>query len=227
MNQWLALSKAEILFQARSGFLVVAAIVTVLWFSVLAFIPQSYSIKVLGLVLSMDVASVALLFCMGLHLLENRQKVLWAFGVTPLQFVVKIWTRVILICLVTTIISCLIVMLYVPWTELLKLLFICALNSAIYAIIGYLLVIYAPNVSRLIVRIGLVSPLWLMPYISYFEFYYHPLFYLMPTFGLTMMFSDNAQYGGISIVNMVTSGFWLAVFYVWLRYAYPKVMTGN
>ncbi|AJQ95770.1 hypothetical protein [Gynuella sunshinyii] len=224
MNQWLALSKAEILFQARSGFLVVAAIVTVLWFSVLAFVPQSYSMKVLGLVLSMDVASVALLFCMGLHLLENRQKVLLAFGVTPLNFTLKVWTRVILICLVTTVISCLIVVLYVPWTELLELLFICALNSAIYAIIGYLLVIYAPNVSRLIVRIGLVSPLWLLPYLSYFELYYHPLFYLMPTFGLTMMFSDNAQYGGLSIVNMATAAFWLVVFYLWLRHAYPKAM---
>ena len=227
MKQWLALSKAEVTFQARSGFLVVAAVVTLLWFSVLAFIPQKYSVTVLGLVLSMDVASVALLFCMGLHLLENRQKVLLAFGVTPLRFVAKVWTRIILICLVTTVISCLIVVLYLPWTQVLTLLFVCALNSTAYAIIGYLLVLHTSNVSSLIVRIGLVSPFWLFPYISYFELYYHPFFYLMPTFGLTMMFSENGQYGGLSVVNFITSGLWLTVFYLWLQHSYPKALEGN
>jgi fluoroquinolone transport system permease protein len=227
MNQWLALSKAEILFQARSGFLIVGVIITVLWFSVLAFVPEQYATKVLGLVLSMDVSSVALLFCMGLHLLERRQQVLQAFGVTPLVFELKVWIRIMLICTVATTISGLIVMLYVPMQELLRLLLICAMNSVIYAIIGYLIVIHSSNVSQLIVRLGLLSPLWLLPYLSYFDLFYHPLMYAVPTFGLTLMFVDNMQYGGITVINLLSFVFWLTLFYLWLHRAYPKTLLGN
>ncbi|RXJ73951.1 hypothetical protein CS022_06630 [Veronia nyctiphanis] len=225
MNQLIALSKTETLFQARSGFLVVGAIVTVLWLSVLVFVPEGQQPLILGLVLSLDVASVAMLFCMGLHLIENRQQVLLALGVTPLNPDVKVWSRVLLISVTTLLISSLIIIVHVPAERVLPLLAICAMNAVFFSVAGYLLVIHTPNVSQLIVRLGAVSPIWLIPYLAYFGFFNHPLLAVMPTYGLIMMFADNPEYGGVTLINFANFLCWFVVLSVWLHRAYPKVLS--
>ncbi|MFD2179577.1 hypothetical protein [Veronia pacifica] len=225
MNQTLALFKAELLFQTKSGFLIVGSIVTILWLCILVFIPETSVSTLLGLVLTLDVSSVALIFCMGSHLIEKRQNVLSAFSVTPLIIGNKIWTRVTLISLMTLFISSVVTLLFATPSDVVDILFVCAVNSVFFSVAGYLLAIHTNNISQLIVRLGLVSPLWLLPYLSYFDIFYHPAFYLAPSFGMTMMIATHSQYGGITIPNLLSALFWLLSFSCWLQYAYPRSLS--
>lgn len=224
MSAFHALLAAEIKLQNRAGFLFVIVIVTSLWFVILKFIPEEYLDKSLGLVLSLDISSVALLSCIGLHLLDVRLRVLDALLVAPVNIALKILARIVITGLLAALAGLVISLPYVSVANLPTLFFICLLNSLLYGVAGSLLAVYQPSISRIFVSMGLVTPIWLATYLPYLGLYTHDFLVFLPSYGATQMFIRDGGYV-VSLSNLFSWITWFVFLSVWLIVKYRPLVS--
>lgn len=223
MNAFQALLMTEFRLQKRAGFLFVIGIVTCLWLIILTFIPDTHLRHLLGLVLSLDISSVALLSCIGLHLLDIRLKVVNALLVAPVNILLKLWVRVGVTALLAALTGLIVSLPHVASADYAMLFFICLLNSLLYGVAGSLLAAYQPSISGIFVSMGLATPVWLAAYLPYLGLYSHDLLMLLPTYGATQMFVYESHYR-ISWVNFLSWSVWFALLSAWLYIKYRPLV---
>lgn len=224
MKSFFALVKTETQLQWRSGFFLVAMIITILWSVILQFVPDQYVNKSLGLVLSLDVASIALLSCIGMHILEMRQNVANALLVTPMDVPLKIAARIGFVSILSAVTSLVIAFPFVAAFDLLLLFLVSFCNSLLYSVIGYLLAAFQPNISRIIVSLGFITPIWFLPYLEYLNLYSHPALSILPTYGITQMFGLLDAKNTVHPLHLVSWLLWFAFFGTWLIARYRSLV---
>jgi hypothetical protein len=88
-----------------------------------------------------------------------------------------------------------------------------------------LLSLYHPYISGIIVSIGLVTPVWLLPYLIYLKLYSNVFFILLPTYGITQMFDILDTPGIIHFPHFISWLMWFVLFSVWLAIKYRPLMS--
>lgn len=226
MNAFVILCKAEAQLQWRSGFFIAAVVIAIIWSAVLYFVPAEFVGSSLGLVLSLDISSIALLSCIGLHILEIRQNVANALLVTPMNVRAKLLARVSVISVLSSVTGFIISYPYVSGMHLPLLFIICFCNSLLYAVVGYLLALYKPNISSVIVRLGIVTPIWLLPYLAYLNLYSNVALGVLPTYGVTQLFDVlDGTSGYVHVFHILSWLFWFCFFSAWLERKYRYLVT--
>lgn len=209
----------DIKFQFKYGFYFVYLVLTILYVSLIFVIPQAWREKAAAVMIFSDPAAMGLFFMGAIVLLEKSERVLDSIAVSPVKVQEYIFSKVISLVLISTIVG-VIIALSANETNLLTVVFGTILGSIFFTILG---LVVASNISSLnqffvatvpIELICFFPPLWYL-------FGYDKTFMLIhPGCIIIRLISGNSQYMLILVFALIA---WIALLY-WITHKYIKKM---
>lgn len=183
MNALSALLLAEARLYWRQGFLAAALVLSLVWAALLHLAPVGDRLYWFGLVASLDVTAMGLLFGFGLGLLDQQQGVLTAWRLTPVRagwFTLARALMLGLLLLSSLVLLALLTLYTEPWWTRLPGLVLLSGQAALVGIVcGRLL----RDINQFIVLMVVTTPLWALPYPGYSGWIGGPLPWLWPFSG--------------------------------------------
>ncbi|MBP1926615.1 fluoroquinolone transport system permease protein [Sedimentibacter acidaminivorans] len=200
----------DIKFQIKYGFYFVYMILTVFYVSLVFVLPQSWREKAVAIMIFSDPAAMGLFFMGAIVLLEKSERVLNSIAVSPVKVQEYIFSKVISLALISSIVG-VIIALSANETNLLTLVFGTILGSIFFTLLG---LVVASNISSLnqffvatipIEIICFLPPLWYL-------FGYDKTFMLIhPGCIIIRFISGNSQY---MLILVIILSAWIVLLYL-------------
>lgn len=196
-------------FQIKYGFYFLYTFLTIVYITVLSFVPSAAKAKVTALIIFTDPATLGLFFMGALILLEKSQRVLSSLAVSPIRIWEYILSKVVSLGLISTLVGVTIGLISgtqtVPWVAAGTFL-----GSILCSLIGIIIAASVSSLNQfLLVTVPIMLALMLPPFAELFG-YNHPAF---------------AFHAGNMILNLISGHIegltqMLVVFTVWLTVLY-------
>ena len=182
-----AMLLTELKFQWRHGFIIAAAVVTIVWALLLNFLPDAQKAFWFGIVTALDVASIGLLFGFGLGMLDRNQRAVLAIRITPVHSWVLAAARIVSLSLLLTVTLFVLGLLVLEWATVLRLSLAIVLNAVFFSTIGVTCARYFVTVNQFIIFFALSGAVWALPILYYSELVSSILWLSLPSSGGTLM----------------------------------------
>lgn len=209
----------DIKFQFKYGFYFVYLVLTILYVSLIFVIPQGWREKAAAVMIFSDPAAMGLFFMGAIVLLEKSERVLDSIAVSPVKVQEYIFSKVISLVLISTIVG-VIIALSANETNLLTVVFGTILGSIFFTILG---LVVASNISSLNQFFAATVPIELICFFPplWYLFGYDKTFMLIhPGCIIIRLISGNSQYMLILVFALIA---WIALLY-WITHKYIKKM---
>jgi len=174
--------KYDILFQFRHGFYYAYLLVGTLYVLILRGIPEHFKETVATLIIFTDPSVLGFFFIGGIVLMEKGQKTLENLFVTPLRLEEYIWSKLISLTVLSTLVSIGIIAIgYGRPHNPLALILGVILSSLLFTLIGIIASARAKGLDEYILASLWYMPIIFLPILEYLDLFTSPLFYIFPT----------------------------------------------
>ena len=177
-------ARLDLRLQARYGFYHAAALVTLLWISVLYPLPVSAMELATPLVIFCELAVIGYYFVAGMILFEKGERTLSAVVVSPLRFGEYLASKLATLTIMATVSSLILVLVaYGTGFDAALLVSGVVLTSLVSVLAGFISVLPFDQITRYLIPSQLPLALISAPLIPFLGIWQSPLFYLFPTHG--------------------------------------------
>lgn len=165
----------DIHFQMKYGFYFLYAFITVIYITVLSFVPPVAKAKVSAVIIFTDPATLGLFFMGAIILLEKSQRVLSSLAVSPIKLWEYIFAKVVSLALISTLVG--VIIGAVSGTQNMMLVTVGTFfGSILFSLIGISIATKVSNLNQfLLVTVPIMLALMLPPLAELFG-YSHPAF---------------------------------------------------
>lgn len=165
----------DIHFQMKYGFYFLYAFITVIYITVLSFVPPVAKAKVSAVIIFTDPATLGLFFMGAIILLEKSQRVLSSLAVSPIKLWEYIFAKVVSLTLISTLVG--VIIGAVSGTQNMILVTVGTFfGSILFSLIGISIATKVSNLNQfLLVTVPIMLALMLPPLAELFG-YSHPAF---------------------------------------------------
>jgi len=199
----------DIKFQYKYGFYFVYTVFTILYISLIYFLPEQWKEKATTIMIFSDPAAMGLFFMGAIVLLEKSQMVLNSIAVSPVKVTEYIMSKVVSLGFVSTAVGVLIA-ISAGLENLISVIIGIFLGSTIFTLLG---LIVAANIHSLNQFIVATIPLGIISFLPpiFYIFGYDKIFMLIhPGCILIRLISGNVEW----IFFLITIMFmWIGLFY--------------
>lgn len=211
-----ALLRAEGLLFWRQGFVAAALALSLVWATLLHLLPTDTRLFWFGLVASLDVTAMGLLFGFGLGLLDQQQGVAQAWRLTPVPAFFFSLARTLVLSLLLMLSLVLLAALTLTAELWLARLPGFALMSVQASLIGIVCGRLLRNINQFILLMTVTGPFWALPFFGYAGWLNGPLPWLWPLSASLFWLMDNPWQTPVLLTALTLGGlFWWAVSF-WL-----------
>ncbi len=196
-------------FQLKYGFYFLYAFLTIIYIIVLSFVPSFATAKVSAVIIFTDPATLGLFFMGAIVLLEKSQRVLSSFAVSPVKQWEYIFSKVVSLGLISTLVGAIIGII----SEAQNMLWVIVgtfSGSILFSLLGIIVAAKASSLNQfLIITVPIMLALMLPPLAELFG-YSHPAFVFHAGNIVLRFISGNI--GNLTLMFIVFA-VWLGVFY--------------
>lgn len=174
--------KADIVFQAKQGFLIVYLAVAVLYVIILSQLPDAILQYAVPIIVFSDPSILGLIFIGGILMLEKEQGITSYLAVTPLKFYEYLASKILSLGLLSLAIS--LVVSLTAYSAPANYFIICVaivLVSAFFTLMGYIIAEKCLSVNQFIMRAVPYIAIAIIPCFSLIGFKLSELFYIVPS----------------------------------------------
>ncbi len=191
MKRLIAAIKWDVLLQAKYGLYAAGSVVTIMWISILYFLPDESMAYAIPMVLFGDLAVVGYLFIAAMMYFEKGQGSIEAVIVTPLrerEYIIAKLASILVYVIGTTIIMILFLSIFKTFeVHLLVLILGAIFISLFFTELGFLLSSKYKTFTDFLLPTSLLLMILTIPIIDFFGFTanssFRFIFYLWPTYG--------------------------------------------
>lgn len=214
--------KQDLKYQYRQGFYYAYLIVSIIYITILLYIPSEFKAVIAGLIIFSDPAMLGFFFIGAVILLEKGENIFEGLFVTPLKVEEFLLARVLSLSFLTLMTAFLIAIIAIGFNFNYILLFISLLLTAIlFTFLGLTLAVRVKTVNEYIMFSILYSVVILIPILEFLNIYENILFYFWPTRASLLLILGSFT-GNIAISEILYS---LFVLLVWVVIAYKWAYT--
>lgn len=223
MSRWWILVAAEARLFWRQGLIIAAVVLTLVWAALLQLLPVGSRQFWFGLVAGLDVMSMGLLFGFGLGLLDQNQRTLTAWRLTPVP---ALWFGMSRTLLLSGLLSgCLVVMalLVLPAMTVWPLIPGFLLLAIQAALAGQLFGRWLSSLNGFILATALSGPIWALPFFGYVGWMDGVLPWLWPLSGGLYWLTEAALLSSLTLlwISLVQLG-WILVLAWMVEHLAPR-----
>ena len=174
--------RADLIFQAKQGFLIVYLAVAVLYVIILSQLPESILQYAVPIVVFSDPSILGLIFIGGILMLEKEQGITSYLAVTPLRFYEYIVSKTVSLGLLSLVISLAVSLTAYPApANYFIICIVILLVSAFFTLMGYIVAEKSSSVNQFIMRAVPYIALAIIPCFSLIGFKLSELFCIIPS----------------------------------------------
>jgi len=185
------LMKQDFRFQARHGFYIVYAFVSLFYIIILRWMPVDVRDDVAPVIVLMDPAAVGFFIVGAGVLLERSQGVLDPIFVTPIRLQDYIWSKAITLALLGFVSGEVVLIGSLGRLNWLGSIGLYAI-SVIMSLFGLALAVRAKTVNIFLMKASLSMIMLLLPLLSYFHLVSHSIFSVLPTAAALRLLSSSS-----------------------------------
>lgn len=212
----------DVLFQCRHGFYHAYLIIGSLYVLLLRLMPQDVKEVLAPVLLFSDPAVLGCFFVGGMVLLEKEQNIYESLFVTPFRYRHFIWTRVLSLTALSTVVGLGIVLLaFGPVPHFFSFVLGLVGSSLFFTFLGLGLAFRASSLNNYILSASLYLSIFFVPLMHSLGFFSSPVLYLFPSLGSLLLLG--APWQGISGGQIIYSVAILVVATA-LAYRWSRVM---
>lgn len=178
----LAAFKADLIFQAKQGFLVVYLAVAVLYIIILSQLSDKILAYVVPIIIFSDPSVLGLIFIGGILMLEKEQGITSSLAVTPLRFYEYIVSKIVSLGILSLIIGLVVSLAsYSASANYLIIIIVLLLVSMFFTLLGYIIAQSCSSVNQFIMRAAPLIALFIVPCFSLIGFKWSEVFLIIPS----------------------------------------------
>lgn len=205
----------DIKFQFKYGFYFVYLILTILYVSLIFVFPQSWREKAAAIMIFSDPAAMGLFFMGAIVLLEKSERVLNSIAVSPVKVQEYIFSKVISLVLISTIVG-VIIALSANETNLLAVVLGTLLGSAFFTLLGLIVASNISSLNQFFVATVPIEIICFLPPLWYLFGYDKAYMLIHPGCIIIRLISGNSQYMFVLVFILLV---WIGLLYlVTLKY---------
>lgn len=212
----------DIKFQFKYGFYFVYTVFTILYISIIYFLPEHWKEKIAAILIFSDPAAMGLFFMGAIVLLEKSQMVLNSIAVSPVKVTEYIISKVVSLGIISTVVGVLIA-ISTGLENLTSVIIGVFLGSTIFTLLG---LIVAANIHSLNQFIVATIPLEIISFFPpiFYIFGYDNIFMLIhPGCILIRLISGNVEWMLLLIIVLCL---WIGLFYLITYHTIKKMFQG-
>lgn len=212
----------DIKFQLKYGFYFVYTVFTILYISLIYFLPELWKEKAAAVLIFSDPAAMGLFFMGAIVLLEKSQMVLNSIAVSPVKVTDYIISKVVSLGIISTVVGVLIA-ISAGLENLTSVIIGVFLGSTIFTLLG---LIVAANIHSLNQFIVATIPLEIISFLPpiFYIFGYDNIFMLIhPGCILIRLISGNVEWILLLIIFLCL---WIGLFYLITYHTIKKMFQG-
>lgn len=204
----------DIHFQMKYGFYFLYAFITVIYITVLSFVPPVAKAKVSAVIIFTDPATLGLFFMGAIILLEKSQRVLSSLAVSPIKLWEYIFAKVVSLALISTLVG--VIIGAVSGTQNMILVTVGTFfGSILFSLIGIIIATKVGNLNQfLLVTVPIMLALMLPPLAELFG-YSHPAFAFHA--GNIVLRFINSSIERLSLMLLVFAIWIMALYFIALK----------
>lgn len=204
----------DIHFQMKYGFYFLYAFITVIYITVLSFVPPVAKAKVSAVIIFTDPATLGLFFMGAIILLEKSQRVLSSLAVSPIKLWEYIFAKVVSLALISTLVG--VIISAVSGTQnMISVTVGTFFGSILFSLIGIIIATKVGNLNQfLLVTVPIMLALMLPPLAELFG-YSHPAFAFHA--GNIVLRFINSSIERLSLMLLVFAIWIMALYFIALK----------
>lgn len=210
--------KNDIIFQFRHGFYLLYAFFCFFYILLLYFLNGTVKEIAFMLIIFLDISFLGFFFIGGVILMEKDQDILEYLFVIPFRIYEYILSKVVSLGVLSLLMSVVIMIVgfgLIPHIHYFVIAVI--LTSTFFTLLGFPLLSRIKNVNGYLINSILITTPFVLPVVTFFFKFDHPVLYVFPTHGSLMLL--NAAFKGISpfdlVLSIVSLGAWIIIAYTW------------
>jgi len=182
VKRTLSAFKADMIFQAKQGFLIVYLAVAIIYIIILSQLPDSILTYAVPIIIFTDPSILGLIFIGGILMLEKEQGITNSLAVTPLRFYEYIVSKIISLGMLSLIIGLVISLAsYSAHVNYLIVVAVILLVSMFFTLLGYIIAESCSSVNQFILKAVPFITLFIIPCFSLIGFKWSEVFYIIPS----------------------------------------------
>lgn len=200
------LFKQDVRFQFRHGFYYVYAFVTVIYISILLFIPLEFRSFWSTLIVFTDPGTLGFFFVGAIVMMERNQQLLTYLFITPVKLKKYLWSKILSLTFIAWLTSIVITYsvlgLTVSFIWLTIAVFLC---SFFFTCCGLIISVDAPSLNHYMFRAIVCMLIFYIPVLHYLGWVSFRLFELMPSYSALFLLehaiSGNGDFFAFKMLN--------------------------
>ena len=181
MSRLLGALKLDMLFQFRSGFHIIYAIISVIYITIVNALPQTWGELAVPFLIFSDPSVLGFFFIGGLVMLEKGQGILDLVSVTPLSETEFLLSKIISLNAIAVAASLSIGIFTHQTFNVFLMLSSVILSASFFTIVGFLVALSSHSINHYFGRVIPMMLVIILPVFTLIEFPWSKLFYLLPS----------------------------------------------
>lgn len=212
----------DIMFQFKYGFYFVYTVFTILYISLIYFLPEQWKEKTAAILIFSDPAAMGLFFMGAIVLLEKSQMVLNSIAVSPVKVTEYIISKIVSLGFISTAVGVLIA-ISAGLENLILVIIGIFLGSTIFTLFGLIIATNIHSLNQFIVATIPLEIISFLPPIFYIFGYDKTFMLIHPGCILIRLISGNVEWMLLLIIVLCL---WIGLFYFVTYHTIKKMFKG-
>lgn len=215
----------DIRFQYKYGFYLLYIVISIIYIGVLLAMPTAWRGKVLAVVIFSDPAALGFFFMGAVILFEKSERVLNSISISPLKINEYIFSKVLSLSIISTLVGCLIAAITTQKTmNIASLVLGVASGSALFSLAGLIVAASINSLNQFMLKVIPIGVALSVPAFLILFGFNHILLQFHPgVIVLEFILQGVGLYEINNLLIVVLIG-WIALFWLWAKINVKKMM---
>lgn len=204
------LLRGDIHFQYKYGFYLLYAFFTLVYITILHFLPDSWQEVASTIIIFSDPALIGLVFMGAIVLFEKSERVLNTIAVSPITVHQYIISKVLSISIISLICGVLIAWVSADIAYLPTFVLGVSLGSILFSLIGLIMSANSSTLNSFLLKVMPIMSLAMIPVGLYLFGYEHWTMQMIPSVSVVNLIMNIANLG---IISVIVLALWIAIVY--------------
>lgn len=208
----------DIKFQYKYGFYLLYAVITIIYIGCTLAVPTSLRGRIVAIVVFSDPAALGLFFMGAIVLFEKSERVLNSLFISPLKIDEYIFSKVVSLSIISTVVGCIIAILTIPERiNITSLTLGVMLGSILFSLTGLIVATRVSSLNQFMLELIPLGVVLSIPAFLVLLGFNNILLYIHPGVIILELILEGVGMNKVRDLYILMLIGWIAVFWLWAR----------